>query len=421
MATNPGETTLATIITTINDRRRDTSNQSVDMTSAGFRAICSALDIWNNEHDWPFQVKQVEFQYNPGIDTYALDSIVTDFKAPLTLKYFKPWSKTIEFWMVSQARFQSAYLWSRRFAIQVLAGVRTLRVKSIDGCKTSVNTASSYNMGGTWVGSSAISGVYTDQYEGYSMPSSVAFVFNGTTGTLTNDGNIYNTFEPVDLTMFQNRSNLYFDINIPSNTNLTSFSLKWGTDSSDYYQATMTTDYLGVPLTSSLGWTRIKVPWSQPPTTIGTPTISKIKYLQLTITCSGSQNLGLFRFQNVFISENVPLVLTYYSNNMISNAADSNQYQVFQNPANTTDFPLWSGPWDAMTEPFINSCLEIIFFITGEISDYSIIQRKVAELIDPVKKHFPSERRMPTFQIVTDTNYQSNGEGRNRNETSWEW
>lgn len=412
-------TTLATLNTVINDRRRDTGSGSVDMTTVGFRAINSTLEIWNNLHDWPWTIKPVEFNYNPGIDTYALDSIAGDFKAPLTLKYFKPYSKVKEFWMVSQLRFDSAYLWSSRFAVQNLAGVQTLRVKTVDGHMSSVNTASQYNQGGTWVGASAIGTVGTDQYEGYSLPSSVSFIFNGTAGTLTNDGNTFPTFKPVDLSIYQNRSNMYFDIDIPSNTNLTSFTLKWGTDSSNYYTATMTTDYLGS--TFGTGWTRIKVPWSQPPTTIGTPTVTQIRYLQLTVTCSTSTNLGLFRVQNFFISENIPLILTYYSTNMVQDSSDTTQFQIFQNSGNTGDFPLWSGRWDAATEPFINSVLEIIFFITGETDDYKTTMDKVEQLMNPLKKHYPSQRRMSSFQIVTDTNYQASGNGRNHEGTAFDW
>src|SRR5665213_1969392 len=117
--------------TVINDRRRDASANSIDMTTVGFRAINSTLEIWNEIHDWPWTIKQITFNYNQGIDTYALDSIVTDFKYPLTLKFYKPNNRVTEFWMVSPLRFDSAYLWSRRFAIQVVAGVQTIRIKSV--------------------------------------------------------------------------------------------------------------------------------------------------------------------------------------------------------------------------------------------------------------------------------------------------
>jgi hypothetical protein len=395
--------------TVINDRRRDAGSNSIDMTQGGFRAINSALQIWNEVHDWPWTIKKVNFNYNQGVDTYALDSIVTDFKFPLTLKYYKPKVKVAEFWMVSPLRFDSAYLWSRRFAIDVSAGVQTIRIKSIDGNNVSLNTATAYNQNGTWIGDgSTIAGVYTDQYEGYSSSSSVAFLFNGTTGTITNDGNSYNTFLPIDLTAYKNRSNIYFDIDFSNVTNLQSITFHWGTDSSNYYSATVTTDYLGNTFTT--GWIKIKIPWSSIPTTVGTPTITSMKYLQVSITCSGSTNLGLTRIQNFFCSENIPVTITYYSTSMVTTSSGT-QSQVFSNYANTTDSPLWSGRWDMATEPFINSVLETLFFMTGEISDMSVIKAKIEQIVQPLKTRYPSQRRYPTNQIVPDINYPAEGTG----------
>jgi len=399
-------TNLSALNTVINDRRRDVSANSIDMTTVGFRAINSTLEIWNEIHDWPWTIKQVNFNYNPGVDTYALDSIVTDFKYALTLKFYKPGQRITEFTMVSPLRFDSAFLWSRRFAVQVVAGVQTLRMKSVDGNNAALNTATAYNQNGTWVGASAIGTVGTDSYEGFSLGASVSFLYNGTSGTLTNDGNTYTTFKPVDMTTYNNRSNIYFDIDFSSVTNLSSLTLKWGTDSSNYFTATVTTDYLSNAFTT--GWIRIKIPWSSVPTTVGTPIISSIKYLQLTVSTTGSNNLGLVRVQNFFVSENVPVVLTYYSTNMVTTLAGA-QAQIFASAAATTDTPLWSGRWDMASEPFINSVLEILFWITGETTDMMIAKSKIAEIVKPLKERYPSQRRYNTAQIVPDINYQGGG------------
>lgn len=381
------------------------------MTTVGFRAINSTLRIWNEMHDWPWTIKQVNINYNPGIDTYALDSIINDFKYPLTLKFYKPNNKVAEFWMVSPLRFDSAYLWARRFAIQVVGTVQTIRIKSPDGNVASLNTATSYNQNGLWVGDGAtITNVATDNYEGFDWPSSVSFNFNGTSGTLTNS-----TSTAVDFSMFQNRSNIYFDIFPGSVTNMTSMTLKWGTDSSNYYTATVTTDYIGAAFSAQ--WMRIKIPWSSP-TTVGTPTITNIKYVQLTVTCSGSTNLGLFRVQNFFVSENVPLTLTYYSTNMVTTTAGV-QSQIFANSGATTDQPLWTGRWDIATEAFINSVLEIIFWITGEYTDKQLAEQKIQEIVEPLKRRFPTQRRFPTMQIITDTNYQENSNWPDNGTASW--
>lgn len=391
-------TALSDLNNLINDRRRDTGSGSIDMTTVGFRAINSALQIWNEVHDWPWTIKQVNFNYNAGIDTYPIDSLVTDFKFPLTLKYYKPNDKVTEFTMVSPLRFDSAYLFARRFAIQNVATVQTLRVKAGDGQAAAIDPATSYNSNGTYVGASAISAVATDQYEGYDFTSSISFTFNGTAGTLTNS-----TIHAVDLSIFQNRSNIYMDIFAGSVTNLSSYTLKIGTDASNYYQFTATTDYLGAAFAAQ--WQKIKFGWSTAPTTVGTPTITNIHYIQLTVTCSGSTNLGTFRVQNFFVSANVPLTMTYYSTNMVTTALGV-QAQVFASSAATTDLPLWSGRWDAATEAFINSVLEIIFWITGEYTDKALAQQRIMEIVEPLKRRYPTQRRYPTMQIVPDINFQ---------------
>ena len=394
--------TLSTINSLVNDRRRETSNSSIDMTTVGFRAINSALNIWNEVHDWPWTIKQANFNYNNGIDTYALDTIVSDFKFPLTLKYYKPNNKVLEFWMTSPLRFDSAILWTNRFCIPINGGVQTLRVASPNGLSASMNTATAYNQNGTWVGASAIGTVATDNYEGWNYPSSVSFAFNGTSGTLTNDATNYPTFNAVDLTAYQNRSNIYVDIDAPSVTNLQSYTLKWGSDASNYWQVTATTDYIGAAFTT--GWQKIKFEWSNP-TQVGTPVVSAIDYLQLTVTCSGSTNLGTFRIQNFFVSENIPIQMTYYSTSMVTTSGGT-QTQIFSNSANTTDSPLWSGRWDAANEPFVASVMEIIFWMTGETNDMEIAKQKISEIVNPLKSRYPSQRRYPAIQMTTNTNYQ---------------
>lgn len=388
-------TTLNDINNLINDRRRDSGSNSIDMTTVGFRAINSTMQIWNEVHDWPWTIKNTNFNYNPGVTQYTVPS---DFKFPLTLKPYKPNEKTAEFWLVSPLKFDSS-LYTRRFAIDINGGTQYLRVKSIDGLNVTIETATSYNDNGTWTGATAISNVSTDEYEGYSLPSSVKFDYSGTSGTLTNS-----TFQSIDLSSFRDRSNIYFDIYIPTVTSLTSFSLKWGTDASNYYTVTVTTDYLGAAFVT--GWNRIKIAWSSP-TTVGTPTITSIGYLQLTVAYSVNPAATAFRVQNFFVSENIPITLTYYSVNMVYDVSSTTQLQLFNDSSATTDYPLWSGRWDVATEPFINSVLETIFWITGEYSDKALAQQRIMEIVQPLKQRYPSQRRYPTMQFSTNTNINS--------------
>lgn len=398
-------TDLSAINTLVNDRRRDTGSSSIDMTANGFRAVNSTLQIWNEVHDWPWTIKTINFNYNPGIYQYTVQS---DFKFPLTLQAYKPNMSQSNYTLVSPLKFPSS-LYSQKFAVSIVGGVQYLMVKSLDGNNSTINPATAYNQNGTWVGASAVSNVATNNYEGFTWPSSVSFDYAGTSGTLTNS-----TMTAVDLTAFKNRSNLYVDVFFASITSLTSVSLKWGTDSSNYYTVTSTTNYLGQAFI--LGWNRVKFAWSSP-TTVGTPTITSIGYLQMTLAFSVDPAATGFAFQNVFISENVPLTLTYYSTNMVTTLVGV-QSQVFASAAATTDTPMWTGRWDVATEPFINSILEIVFFMTGEYTDMNLVRQKIVEIVTPLKQRYPSQRRYPTLQFSTDTNL-GGSSGRWGNRTSF--
>lgn len=389
-------TTLATLNALINDRRRDTTSNTIDMTGDGFRAINSALDIWSSLHDWPWTIKTVNFNYNPGIDKYALNSIASDFKSPLTIKPYKKDVSDRELWMVSQLKFDSATTKPNRFAVANENGIQYLRCKTQYGTSATIHSCTDYDDDGTWVGATAISNVGNDEYEGYSLPSSVKFDYSGTSGTLTND-----SFSAVDLSSYKNRSNLYFDIYIPESTNLTGITLKWGSSNANYYQVTSTTNYVGESFSD--GWNRVRFSWNSP-TTVGTPVDSAIDYLQVTIAYSIDPALTDFRIQNFVISENVPLTLTYYSTNMVYDVSGATQLQKFNDAADTTDYPLWSGRWDTVTEQFVTSVLEIIFFMTGEYADMSISRNKIQEIVEPLKARYPSQVRYPATFITSDIN-----------------
>lgn len=392
-------TTLAEINALINDRRRDSTSNTIDMTGDGFRAINSVLDLWSQSHDWPWTIKDVKFNYNSGIDWYSLDTIASDFKTPLTLKPYKNENKSEEFWMVAQSKFDSAQTKTRRFAITDMNGKQYLRMNAGYGNKVSVHTATQYNNDGTWVGDTAISNVSTDEYEGFELPTSVKFDYSGTSGTLTNS-----TMTSVDLNSYADRSNLYLDLYIPEVENFTSVTIKFGSGAGDYYQITTTTDYLGETPSEDNEWYRFKFSWNSP-TTVGSPDITAIDYIQITLSYSVDQSATGFRIQNIFISENVPVVLTYYSNNMVYDVSAGIQTAHFTDSGDTTDYPLWSGKWDVVTEAFINSVLEIIFFMTGEYTDFGISKQKINEIVEDLKQKHPSRRRKPATFITVDLNY----------------
>lgn len=378
-------TTLATVNNLINDRRRDTGTNSVNMTTVGFRAINQTLLLWQQLHDWEFTIEEQLVDYNQGIMHYALNS---DYKSPYDMRPYKG-SRKQEFDMVSQSNFDSEELKKNRFAISVKAQTERLRIQSSLGNKAPLHTATTYDGNGTWVASGDASNVTTDTNEYFELSGSVNFDGNGTSMVMTNS-----TFTSIDLSDYEDRSNVYFNIYLPTVTNLTSITLRFGSSASAYWTETITSDYL----TDSfiVGWNKLKADWG---TKVGSPDSSAIDYLQVTLTWSQSTTDTDFRLENFFCSENVPLIFQYYSTNMVKDASDGTKRQVFDDAASTTDLFLWSGKWDFVTEGFVDSVLEYIFWITGEQEDFNIARIKIQEIVNNLRVRLPSRRRYAEMQF----------------------
>jgi len=388
-------TTLETINTLINDRRRDTTSNSIDMTTDGFRAIVGTLQLWNSEHNWPWQITKTEITYNEGIDTYALPQNIA-FKSFVDVRPKAQARKSQEFEFMSNNKFDSDTIYTYKFAYKTEDQKKYLRLKY--GGQTQVlNNAIKVTDNGTWVGATAISNVAADLYESFGGRGSLKFDYSGTTGTLTNPDMTVKNVE-----RYAQRSTIYFDIFLQDVTNFTSITLKVGSSASDYITNSITTDYLGNPITA--GWNRCSLVWNGTTAVVGTLDTTRFNYIQTTIAYSSNPSTVSNRIENFFISENVPVVLEYYSNFMVTDISAGAKLQSFNDSGATGDTTLWTEEWDFVNEAFINSVLEMVFFMTGEVGDQQIVMSKVRDLIAPLKAKLPSRQRYPKMQITPDLN-----------------
>jgi len=389
-------TTLATINSLVNDRRRDTSNNVIDMTGDGFRAVNGALQVWTQQHDWPWQQEKLAINYNPGITYYPISSSL-NFKAIIDLKPTRTDEIRNELYYISGSKFDSDNIHSWKFALHNEAQQQYIRIR-YDGWSTPLNQATSLSGNGTWVGATAISNVATDQYEFLDETASVKFDYSGTSGTITNS-----TMNAVDVSRYAQRSTIYFNVFLQSVTNFTSITLKAGTDSSNYITGSMTTDYLGN--TPVVGWNKFKLQWNGSTTVVGTLDTSSFAYIQATIAYSSNPSTVSNRIENFFISEDVPMLLDYYSTNMTVDVSASNaKGQIFNDSAATSDTTTWTGTWDYVNEAFVNSVMEIVSWMTGEMNDRNVAIQRIQGYVEPIKSRLPSKRRYAEMAMSPDLN-----------------
>ena len=388
-------TTLTDIRTLADDRRRSTSSAVIDWTQNGFRGINGALQLWNQMHDWPWQVESTLMNYNEGITWYPLTESL-NFKAILNVVPYKPSDNSRTLTYVTNNKFDKNFIEPYRFAIQTQGQGQYLRVNYV-GTMASVNQMSGVAVNGTWVGASAISNVQTNTSESFDLQSSLSFNYAGTAGTLTNT-----TMTPVDLTRYVDKSSFYFNLNLQSVANFTSVVVRVGNNASNYVTGTITTDYLGNFLVA--GVNKLKLVWNGLSTVVGTVNPADIKYILITINYSVSPASRGNWVENFFVSENIPMVFQYYSNNMAMNSAGTIKSQIFTNPANVTDLALWTGTWDFVNEAFVNSLMEIVTWLNGDVSDRQIAVERIEAFVEPLKARLPSRRRYSEVGFTTDLN-----------------
>lgn len=199
--------------------------------------------------------------------------------------------------------------------------------------------------GGTWVAdtvNSDANNVAIDNADGS----------NGTVGCLSFDitvaqsGNnratILNSgLTSENLTDDYNLSSWILDFKTPEITNLTSVTFYWGSDSSNYYSVTQTTNYDGGAFTADFNNT-LKFAWSGA-TVTGTPDKTAIDYIRIDINYgAGQTNQTSYKLDNLRLVRPEVLTLHYTSWN-VGTSSGGTQLKVF---TATTDIPYFSGQYD---------------------------------------------------------------------------
>lgn len=191
-------------------------------------------------------------------------------------------------------------------AVDFLNGSPYLMVRMIEGKSTAtLSNLDTYDGNGTWVIGGDTATVVTDDQKYREGSGSVRFDSAGVT-TAVSIAN--STLTAVDLTDYEDKAVMTLDLELPS-TIPTSVTLRWGSDASNYWEKTVTVAQNGLPLIQ--GWNTLGFDW-QTATQTGSPTITDIDYIQLTVTNSAA-TAATYRADNIVCRLGRQCTLKYYS------------------------------------------------------------------------------------------------------------
>lgn len=163
-----------------------------------------------------------------------------------------------------------------RIAVVEEDGIKYLNIATVLSTDEVVmNQCDSLTANGTWVAADDASGLTVDEYDFVNSTGSLKYnlATGDTLATITCSG-----MTAIDMTEYEGREIFVWQY-IPATTDLTSFTIRWGTDGSNYWEATATTTHEG--LAFKTGWNLLRFSW--PTSDTGSPTISSVVYFQLRI------------------------------------------------------------------------------------------------------------------------------------------
>lgn len=202
-----------------------------------------------------------------------------------------------------------------------------------------------------------------------------------------NRATIQNTTVPTqDLSAYEDIGSWIFDAFIPDSLTITSYTMYWGSDTSNYWSATVTTDIDGAALTD--GWNTIKLDWANA-TQTGSPDITATTYLAIQVNYSAGQVDDTdFRLDYLRIVNAEKLKYHYLSWDIgrTNAGADISAYTA------GTDIPFYSGQYDQYKYAVAHKAASILFFAVRLRDEALIEEREAMSAIKRLGTIFPSSK-----------------------------
>ena len=198
-----------------------------------------------------------------------------------------------------------------QFNIDFNSGVKTIRIADsglVPGVV--VNDADSIDSNGLWVTGGTASNIAIDNINYVSGGASLKF--DATTGAAYLENS---TMDAQDLSAWKNQGHFFLWVYMPTAIDFTNVKLRWGSDSSNYYEQTVTVNQQGNAFVD--GWNLLDFPWLNAVQTL-TPIDTAINYLRLTCNVTAAQTA--IRLDNIVFRLGTILEIVYYSKFLFKDA-----------------------------------------------------------------------------------------------------
>ena len=339
--------TVATIITNLDTYIGDTTNDRIS-SNERIAAISEATTKLSQELQNDHMIDTVDINHLDTVFYYKITTTVPDLIEPVDLRikkidqHTRPATRKGSRELLAEigsGDTEFSYAIERRNNNQFL-------VINFSGRFQSTNVSGFDAIddgGGTWVVDSSNSDatnitIDTNEF----LEGTASLNFDVDVSQSGNDkATIQNTtLTSLDLSSLEDLGEWIFEVYIPDVTNFSSVTFYWGSDTSNYWSATNSTDIDGSAFVN--GWNRIKVAWGDA-TKTSSPDVTAINYIAFDYNYTGSQADDTdFRLDDLRIVRPESMRFYYLS----WDVGESSGGTALAEFTNTSDIPFFSGHYD---------------------------------------------------------------------------
>lgn len=363
------------------------SDSSTDRLSADerYQAITEAttwlLEELGNEH----MTDRAEIEYLPSVMWYKMDAITPYLLTAGQLRFKEEAGDRVSITRVEARDLATMPKDRTAYAIERFNGDGYLGINlpyssnslNDSGCATDIipfNTNDEY----TYTGINATN----IQKEAHDVSFDMDAFGQTSTGIET-------TITGVDLTNYEGLGRLIFEVEIPDIEDVTSVSLRFGTDlSTDYYLGTVDQDINGNALIA--GVNTLKIKWTDL-TTVGSPTITALTEWRITINhSSGKAITGPFKISDLRIAKPIYLNFKYvfYRVGKSTTGADIIEFTA------DTDVPFFAERYPQYRYAVAHKAAAVLYRSMVMEEKASDEERQATTALRRFRKNFSGERDM---------------------------
>ena len=368
---------LSDVIKNVNTFIGDTSNDRIssdDRYSATTEATAWLLEELGNEH----MTDRVDIEYIPTVTWYKMDSLTPYLLTAGQLRFKEEKAgREGDFTRIEPRDLSTRYGNKNSYAIERYDDDSYL------GIKIPESDAGSYidliqlnkNDGLTYTGVNAVSIVGEDNAIRFDMENTGETV-SGLTTTTTS----------IDLSQYEDDGVIVFEFEIPDIDDVTSVSLKFGSDlSTDYYLGTVTQDVNGNPL--SVGVNTIKINWSDL-TSVGSPDSSDVTKWGFYLNHDAGKAVAEgFKLSDLIIAKTTFLTFKYVFYRVGKNSSGSDIIEF----SSDTDIPFFIERYPQYRFAVAHMAASILFRSLQEYSSAGSEESQAKKALKRYRKNFSSE------------------------------